>query len=162
MMAYYWYTEHGSKNNLGGVKQVRKRQPNKVVKHFTNPSLGYRCLVCLLDLYISKTTQFKPDSSDSDTFYLRLMIEDYSCDDSEKQWFYVCAIGHNTLKGMVKGMCKDAGISFEEKSNHSLCAASATRMMDAGLQEKVIMDRTGHHSLDGLKPYSSITDLQQQ
>uniref|UniRef100_A0A1X7VFF2 Uncharacterized protein n=1 Tax=Amphimedon queenslandica TaxID=400682 RepID=A0A1X7VFF2_AMPQE len=59
-------------------------------------------------------------------------------------------------------MCKDAGISFEDKSNHSLRATSATRMMDAGLQEKVIMDGTGHHSLDGLKPYARVTDLQQQ
>ena len=47
-------------------------------------------------------------------------------------------------------------------SNLSLRATSATRMMDAGLQEKVIMDRTGHHSLDGLKQYARVTDLQQQ
>ena len=161
-IAYYQYTEHGSKNNLGGVKQVRKRQPNKVVKHFANPSLGDRCLVRLLDLYISKRPKFKPDSSDSDAFYLRPMVGDYSCDDSEKQWFYARAIGDNTLKGMLKVMCKVAGISFEDKSNHSLLATSATRMMDAGLQEKVIMDRTGHHSLDGLKPYAGVTDLQQQ
>uniref|UniRef100_A0A1X7VTA7 Tyr recombinase domain-containing protein n=1 Tax=Amphimedon queenslandica TaxID=400682 RepID=A0A1X7VTA7_AMPQE len=90
------------------------------------------------------------------------MVGDYSCDDPDKQWFYAHAIGHNTLKGMLKGMCKDAGISFEGKPNHSLCATSATRMMDAGLQEKVIMDRTGYQSLDGLKPYARVTDLQQQ
>ena len=32
-------------------------------------------------------------------------------------------------------------------------------MLDA---EKVVMDRTGHHSLDGLKPYARTTDFQQQ
>ena len=35
-------------------------------------------------------------------------------------------------------------------------------MLDAGLPEKVIMDRKGHHSLDGLKPYARVTDVQQQ
>uniref|UniRef100_A0A1X7VUN5 ZMYM2-like/QRICH1 C-terminal domain-containing protein n=1 Tax=Amphimedon queenslandica TaxID=400682 RepID=A0A1X7VUN5_AMPQE len=40
MIAYYQYLKHGSKTNLGGLKQVRRRQPNKVVKHFANPSLG--------------------------------------------------------------------------------------------------------------------------
>lgn len=58
-------------------------------------------------------------------------------------------------------MCKEAGIPTDDKSNHWLRETSATRMIDAGLQE-VIMDRTGHHFLDGLKPYDRVTDLQQQ
>ena len=42
------------------------------------------------------------------------------------------------------------------KSNHSLRATAATKLIDAGVAEKVIMDRTGHRSLDGLKPYCGI------
>ena len=56
-------------------------------------------------------------------------------------------------------MCKEAGLSSDGKSNHSLRATAATRMLCAGLPEKVIMDRTGHHCLDGLKPYSRMTAL---
>ena len=62
------------------------------------------------------------------------------------------AIGHNTLKGLLKNMCTEAGLSSDGKSNHSLRATAATRMLDAGLPEKIIMNRTGHHCLDGLKP----------
>ena len=63
---------------------------------------------------------------------------------------------------MLKNMFREAGIFTDGKSNHSLRATATTRMIDAGLPEKVIMDRTGHHSLDGLKPYSRTTDRQQQ
>ena len=35
-------------------------------------------------------------------------------------------------------------------------------MIDGGIAEKVIMDRTGHRSLDGLKPYARTNDQQQQ
>ena len=61
-------------------------------------------------------------------------------------------------------MSKDAGIPAEGITKHSLRATAPTRMMDAGLPEKVNMDHTGHHtfSLDDLKPYSQTTDCQQQ
>ena len=123
----YEYIEHGSKNNLGGLKQVRKRQPNKVVRHFANPAIGDKCLVRLLDLYFSKRPEFKDHNSDSDAFYLR-PLEKYS-NVSGKPWYYTRAIGHNTLKGMMKSMCKEAGIPAENKSNHSLRATAATRML---------------------------------
>ena len=146
---YYQYTEYGSKNNLGGIKQVRKRQSNKVVRHFANPKLGEKCLVHLLDPYFSKRPEFKPDSPDKDAFYLRP-----AASDSSAQWYYARPIGHNMLKGMLKAMYKQAGLNCEGISNHSLRATAATRMLNAGLPEKVIMDRTAHHSLDGLKPYT--------
>ena len=62
-----------------------------------------------------------------------------------KLWFYARAIGHNILKGMLKNMFREAGIFTDGKSNHSLRATATTRMIDAGLPEKVIMDHTGHH-----------------
>ena len=63
---------------------------------------------------------------------------------------------------MLKSMCEEAGIPIEKKSNHSLRATATTRLIDAGVAEKVIMDRTGHRSFDGLKPYARTTDQQQQ
>ena len=43
----YEYTEHGSKNNHGCLKQLTA---NKVVHHFANAKLGVRCFVSLLYL----------------------------------------------------------------------------------------------------------------
>ena len=99
------------------------------------------------------------DSSDANVFYLR-PLERY---EEDKPWFYARAIGHNKIiKGMLKNMFREAGISTDGKSNHSLRATATTHVIDAGLPEKVIMDRKGHHSLDSLKPYSRTTDRQQQ
>ncbi len=46
----------------------------------------------------------------------------------------------------MKKMCKSTG--FEgHYSNHSLRSISATRMYESGIEEQVIADITGHHSL---------------
>ena len=71
-------------------------------------------------------------------------------------------MGHNTLKTMLKNMFREAEIRADRMITHILCAAATTRMIDAGLPEKVIMDHTGHHSPDGLKPYCQTTYRQQQ
>ena len=154
----YEYTEHGSKNNKGGLQQIKKRQQNKVVRHYADPAVGSRCLVAILDVYMSRRPEFPPDSLDSDVFYLRPFEK---CTEG-KPWFYVRAMSHNTLKAMLKTMFKEAGLNADKITNHSLRATATTRMIDAGIPEKVIMDRTGHHSLDGLKPYCRTTDRQQQ
>uniref|UniRef100_A0A1X7U935 Uncharacterized protein n=1 Tax=Amphimedon queenslandica TaxID=400682 RepID=A0A1X7U935_AMPQE len=65
------YTEHGSKNDDGGLKQLKKRQANKVVHHFANAKLGVRCFVLLLVLFLSKCSTFELDFPDADTFYHR-------------------------------------------------------------------------------------------
>ena len=46
----YVYIENGSKNNSGAELRVS----NKVVPVYANPSIGERCVVYLLDLYLSK------------------------------------------------------------------------------------------------------------
>ena len=93
----YQYTEHGSKNNLGSIKQVRKRQPNKVIRHFANSKLGDKCLVRLLDLYFSKRPKFKSESGDSDAFYLR-PVDTFDSSAQDSQWYYARPIGHNTQR----------------------------------------------------------------
>ena len=111
-----------------------------------------------MDLYSSKRPTFPAGNPDNDVFYLRPVGKF----DPMKPWYYTRAIGHNTLKGMLKSICQEAGIPFENKSNHSLRATATTRLIDGGIAEKVIMDRTGHRSLDGLKPYARTNDQQQQ
>ena len=46
-------------------------------------------------------------------------------------------------------MCKAAGIGGF-KTNHSLHATAATQLYQAGLDEQLIMETTGHQSLDGV------------
>ena len=54
-----------------------------------------------------------------------------------------------------------AGISGR-KTNHSLRAYAATELFQAGIPEKVIQDRSGHCTLEGLRKYERISDQQRQ
>ena len=123
------------KNNRRGRKQIKKRQQNKVVCHYANPSLGSKCFVTLLDLYLSKRPPFPADSVDSDAFYLRLLERDVE----GKPWYYARVMDHNTLKSMLKNMFREAGINTDRMTNHSLRATATTCMIDAGIPEKLIM-----------------------
>lgn len=67
-------------------------------------------------------------------------------------WFDKSPIGHNTLDKMFKTMCKDGGLDGNY-SNHFCRATGVTRMYEAGLPEKVIMQRSGHRSLEGVRTY---------
>lgn len=58
------YTENGAKNRSGSYKDHSEA---KQVKHFTNESLGERCVVYLLKLYISKL----PDDIGNERFYFQ-------------------------------------------------------------------------------------------
>ena len=58
-------------------------------------------------------------------------------------------------------MCDKAGIAGN-KTNHSLRAYAATELFNAGVPEKVIQDRTGHRSLDGLRKYETISEQQKE
>ena len=138
--------DHGSKNNLGGLKHVKNQLGNKRVRHFANLKLGDRCFMHLLDLYLLKRPSFSADSPDRYAFLYLHAMDKF---DPDKKWYYTRAIGHNKLKGMLTSICEEAGIPFEKKSNHSLRATVTTRLIDAGVAEKVIMDRTGQ---DELKP----------
>ena len=62
---YVEYTEHGSKNRSGSYKD---KADNKVVRHFSDPSLGERCYVYLLKKYFEKLPP-KVKESESSEFY---------------------------------------------------------------------------------------------
>ena len=72
----------------------------------------------------------------------------------------MAAIGKNPLSKM-KTMCEEAGISGN-KTNHSLRAYAASELFNAGVPEKIIQDRTGHRSLDGLRKYERISEKQKE
>ena len=58
-------------------------------------------------------------------------------------------------------MCKEASIEGNI-TNHSLRATSATQMYDQGVPEKIIQERTGHHSLEALRTYERTNEYQHQ
>ena len=148
--AYLRYTEDFSKNNPGDLKG-RKYKPKVVIQHenLDNPD---RCFVRLFRLYLSKC----PDSRPKDAFYLRPLAKPKgNC------WYAPHAIGHHTLHNTVSRICTTAGIRVF-KTNHSLRVTAATCLFHAGVEEELIMERTGHHSTDGIRVYKRSGIEQQQ
>ena len=58
-------------------------------------------------------------------------------------------------------MCSQAGIPGY-KTNHSLRATTVTHLYHAGIDEQLIMERTGHHSVDGVRSYMYKRTSQEQ
>ena len=148
--AYLRYTEDISKNNPGGLKG-RKMKPKVVVQHenTANPS---RSFVRLYKLYISKCPPKRP----KDAFYLQPLRNP-----SRETWYSGRPLGHCKLDGTVARMCKNAGIEGF-KTNHSLRVTTATRLFHAGIDEQLIMERTGHHSTDGIRACKRTSTEQQE
>ena len=68
--------------------------------------------------------------------------------------------GVHTLAGTVKRLCELGGIAGY-KTNHSLRVTAATRLFRSGMDEQLIMERTGHRSTDGVRAYKR-SSLEQQ
>lgn len=147
------YTEHGSKNRPGGRHQLNVE--NKVVVQYAQPDLGERCHVYLLRLYLSKLPKC---AIERDLFYWKAC----SCipDDPDKPWFINQPIGHNTLDVFLRRMFESAGIDSASKTNHSLWATAISRMLSSNVATKLMMERSGHLSKEGLTPYERTTAQQ--
>ena len=148
----YSYTENASKNRSGGIAQLHIR--NKTVEIFENAEAGNRCHCRLLDLYISKLPM---EAKEKDLFYVRpneTVI-------NETTWYYSTPFGWNKLSQMVHDMCKLGNISGH-KTNHSLRATGATELYAAEVPEKIIQERTGHRSIEGLRLYERTSEKQHQ
>ena len=58
-------------------------------------------------------------------------------------------------------MCEVAGIGGY-KTNHSLRATDATRLYSSGIDEQLVMERTGHRSTEGVRSYKRTSNKQQE
>ena len=141
------YIEHGSKNRPGGTHQLNL--DNKEVTHYANRSLGPRCYVSLLQLYFSKLPK---EAFKADVFYCKPRRIKGQIKEGEP-WFERTVVGHNKLSGMVKEMLRAAGVDDSNKSNHSLRATGISRMYSSSVPEKLIMERSGHISSEGVRMY---------
>ena len=92
-------------------------------------------------LNCEKSPKDRPD----DAFYLKPLQKP-----TEDCWYQNRPIGHNLLAGTVKRMCEKAGVNGYY-TNHSLRATAATRLFEAGVDEQLIMLRTGHSTSSGVR-----------
>ena len=146
------YTEHGSKNRPGGSHQLNLE--NKSVVQYARPELGERCHVYLLRLYLSKL----PESAfQRDIFYMKPRSE--IPPSAADAWYTNVPLGHNSLDKFLKRIL---GIDSANKSNHSLRATAISRMYQRNVPEKLIMERSGHLSRDGVMSYERTTTAQQK
>ena len=61
------------------------------------------------------------------------------------------------LNSKLKEMFETAGLSTAQKTNHSLRATSISRMFHAKVPEKIIMERSGHLTKEGVRSYERTT-----
>ena len=147
----YIYTENGSKNHSGSF--IGASVQNKQVPIYsTYGTVGKRCHVYILDLYISKMPE---KAKQSDWFYLRAVSAK-----SLGSWYFASPIGEHTLGCMVKDIFNEIGIG--DKTNHSLRATGASILFQSNVPEKIIQERTGHRSLKALRLYERTTAKQNQ
>ena len=136
---YLLYTEDISKNRPGGLKGRRVKP--KVVRQHANTDNPDRCFVRLFKLYTSPC----PSDPPKDAFYLKPLSK-------PTYWYSKQPLGHNKLAQTVGRLCKAAGIQGY-KTSHSLRATNATRLYASGVDEQLVMERTGHRSVDGVRTY---------
>ena len=147
---YLKYTEDISKNHPGGLRGRKMKQ--KVVIHHANQDHPERCIVRLFKRYLSLMAPNCP----ADAFYLQP-----SRHPTSTCWFSATPLGHYSLGRTISRICKEAGIGGY-KTNHSLRATAATRLYQSGVDEQLVMERTGHRSLEGVRSYKRTSDTQCQ
>lgn len=134
---YLCYIEDVSKVSQGGLKH--RRVQKKEVKQHGNLDNPERCFVRIYKKYMEMSPQDRRDNS----FYLQPL-------QAQKPhiWYSRQPYGANTLAKFVKDMCDAAGITGY-RTNHSLRATTATRLYQSGVDEMLIMHKTGHRSVEG-------------
>ena len=144
---YLIYTENFSKNNACGITH-RKVQPKRVVHHayVENPQ---RCLVHIYKKYLEHRPKVKEPA-----LYLTPLKKP-----KDAVWYTKTPIGHNTLAKTVARVCQAGGVPGF-KTNHSLRVTTATCLFQRGVDEQLIMARTGHHSIEGVRTYKRISEQQ--
>ena len=120
------------KNHPGGL-HGRKMKQNVVIH--SRPS---RVLLCEVVQVLPYPHASKPSSR---CCYLQPSHHPIStC------WFSAIPLGHYSLGRTISRTCKVAGIGGY-KTNHSLRTTAATRLYQSGVDEQLVMERTGERSL---------------
>ena len=129
--------------------KARKLKP-KVVTHYANIDHPDKCFVYLFKKYTSLCPQ------GASAFYLQPATHP-----TDKQWYTLKPVGHNSITKTISRLCKSAGIGGY-KTNNSLRATAATRLYESGVDEQMVMEVTGHRSLEGVRSYKRTSGLQRK
>ena len=148
--SYIIYTENVSKNHSGGLGHRKVQQ--KSVTHYANKENPSRCFIKMYKEYMSHC----PSIRTTNAFYLTPLKKAKG-----EIWYSSVPIGHSTLSKTVSKLCKSADIGGF-KTNHSLRDTAATRLFQSGADEQLIMDRTGHRSVDGIRAYKRVSEDQEK
>ena len=119
-----------------------KKVPKEVV-HNSNQSDPSRCFVRLYKEYLRHGPPDWPDSA----FYLTPLKVPKG-----EVWFSRVPLGHNMLQKTIPRLMNAAGYDGYY-TNYSLRVSAATRLFAAGVDEQLIMSRTGHLSVNGVRTY---------
>ena len=133
----YTYTEFGSKNRTGDVKDFCEGKVVSIIATGT-----HNCHVKLLDFYFSKVS-FKLVAAGSKFYLLPLPFVPAGL----RPWYFDSVLPLRTLQTLLKKMCQEAKF-VGNFTNHSLRATGATTLFDAGVPEAIRQKRTGHKSID--------------
>ena len=132
MLKYLEYTEDCSKNNPGGISNIKQKK--KVVRAYKKTK---RCVVKFYEQFVNAHPS---GSKCPDNFYLRPLAAPKS-----DVWYSCQPMGHLKLSGIVLEMAKRA--NFQGKiTNHSLRATSASCLYHANCYEQIVKEHTGHRS----------------
>ena len=134
--AYLKYVEDVSKTKQGGLKHIRVRR--KEVIHHSNLECPERCHVRLYKKYMKLCPVTKRTA-----FYLTPLQKP-----TEQVWYSRQPVGVNQLSKYTMELCKEAGLEGNY-TNHSWRATAATHLYQHGVDEQLIMERTGHQSTAG-------------
>ena len=122
------------------------------MKHYANVECP-QCFVRLFKCYVSH----RPAGPIRDNAFYLTPIKNPKAD----VWYTILPVGHNTLATTTRRLCSGAGIPGYV-TNHSLRVTAATRLFHKGVDEQLIMARTGHRSTDGIRAYKRISEEQQK
>ena len=140
------YHEDVSKTNQGIIQH--RKVKNKEVVHYANEGNPESCLVRLYKLY-----QSRPPGRPNGAFYLK-PLKNPKAD----VWFGYSPLGHNVLGNTIRRLFEHAEILGFMRTILCVQQLAATRLFDAGVDEQLIMKRTGHRSVGGVHSYKRVTD----
>ena len=93
------------------------------------------------DCYLRDKNENSTKTS-NDAFYLR----PFEIPRDDGVWFSTQPMGRYSLSRVVADICREAGLPGH-RTSHSLRGSTATRLYDAGVDEQLICEITGHRSI---------------